>query len=77
MIPDPQTMTIKKRKSPTSMVPDPKYDHQKKKKIKLTLLDSLMGLGLNLLGLDPLVQGFESDHRHWDKILKNHPSITR
>jgi hypothetical protein len=52
------------------MVPDQENDHQKKKKTKLTLLDSLMSLGLNLLGLDPLVKGFESDHRHRDKILK-------
>jgi hypothetical protein len=52
------------------MVPNLKYDHQKKKKRKLTLYDSLMSLGLNLLGLDPLVQGFESDHRHRGKILK-------
>ncbi len=58
------------------MVPDSQKDHRKKK-TKLTLLDSLMSLGLNLLGLDPLVQGFESDHRHRDKILKNYPSITR
>jgi hypothetical protein len=59
-----------KKPEPKSMVPDQENDHQKKKKTKLTLFNSLMSLGLNLLGLDPLVQGFESDHRHRDKILK-------